>query len=379
MKKREKEAENLRILVVKTSSLGDILQCFCVVRYLNDYFPSVVIDWVVEEEYKDLLVAHPQIERVIPVATRRWRRSLFSKRTKREWMDMLVELRKRRYDCLFDLQGTVKSALLTKCAHSKEKVGFSWSAIPEWPAAWVLSHRYVDGKRENSTRLDHYLSVVEQHMGVLVEPTERREELSFVNLKVTQEEKKQVDHFVQKGSLPLFMVCIGSSWENKKLHHKSWMDFLHRILQAIDSSFVFCVGSEEEKREAASIAAIFGEKGKLLPTLSLPSWQYAMQKMDALISVDSSALHLCRTTHTPSFGIFGPSSANCYQRIEKSREGALPTFRGAFQGKCPYHLSFHTRCKRLRSCPTGDCVKKIDVDALFRDFLQFWKAHDRSI
>src|SRR5487761_2526081 len=101
----------MRILLVKTSSLGDVVHNLPVASDLRARFPEAGIDWVVEEAYADIPRLHPAISRVIPVALRRGRRSLLSAASWREMAAFRRELRSQAYDLVLDSQGLIKSGL----------------------------------------------------------------------------------------------------------------------------------------------------------------------------------------------------------------------------------------------------------------------------
>ncbi|MDR2240959.1 MAG: lipopolysaccharide heptosyltransferase I [Zoogloeaceae bacterium] len=107
------------ILLVKTSSLGDVVHNLPVASDIRARFPQACIDWVVEEGFADIPRLHPAIGRVIPVAVRRWRRAPFSAVTWREWRGFRQAARAGQYDLVLDTQGLIKSALLARQARGK--------------------------------------------------------------------------------------------------------------------------------------------------------------------------------------------------------------------------------------------------------------------
>lgn len=102
----------MRILLVKTSSLGDVVHNLPVVTDIRRHLPSAGIDWLVEEGFADIPRLHPGVNHVIPVALRRWRKGLFSAASWREFHRFRNQLRSRPYDLVLDTQGLIKSALL---------------------------------------------------------------------------------------------------------------------------------------------------------------------------------------------------------------------------------------------------------------------------
>lgn len=104
------------ILLIKTSSLGDVVHNLPVVSDIRARFPGARIDWVVEEAYRDIVGMHPGVHRAIPVALRRWRGNVLKPTHWREFGHFRHALSGMRYDCVIDTQGLIKSALLAQAA-----------------------------------------------------------------------------------------------------------------------------------------------------------------------------------------------------------------------------------------------------------------------
>ena len=122
------------ILLIKTSSLGDVVHNLPVVSDIRARFPHARIDWVVEEAYRDIVGMHPGVRRAIPVALRRWRGNPFKGAHWREFGQYRRALSGVRYDCVIDTQGLIKSALLAQAA-SGTRHGYSSSSAREPLAA----------------------------------------------------------------------------------------------------------------------------------------------------------------------------------------------------------------------------------------------------
>lgn len=122
------------ILLIKTSSLGDVVHNLPVVSDIRARFPRARIDWVVEEAYRDIVGMHPGVHRAIPVALRRWRGNPFKRAHLREFGQFRQALSGVRYDCVIDTQGLIKSALLAQAA-SGTRHGYAGSSAREPLAA----------------------------------------------------------------------------------------------------------------------------------------------------------------------------------------------------------------------------------------------------
>ncbi len=106
----------MKVLLVKTSSLGDVIHNLPVASDIHAAFPAAVIDWVVEESYACIPSLHPAVGRVLPVALRRWRYAFLGAAARAQIGAFGRELRRERYDAVIDTQGLAKSALIARLA-----------------------------------------------------------------------------------------------------------------------------------------------------------------------------------------------------------------------------------------------------------------------
>ncbi len=344
----------MKFLIVKTSSIGDIIQTFPVVEYLKAQSPDCTIDWVVEEEYASLVKAHPGISEVHVVATRRWKKSF----NLAELTQAIKLLKKTAYDVVFDLQGNTKSALWTFFAKAPIKVGFGRASVPEKPNLLVTNVKV--NVAPDLPIQERYLSVVQHYF-----KDERRFEFKGVQLRLTSDEEKALKTY-QNIEGRKIMVAFSSKWENKRLSFET----LLALLKQETGRYFFVCGTVEEKQVADTLAAHFPESTVVMG-LSFPLWQRVMGEMDLVISADSAALALCGTTSTPSFSFFGPTKASVYKPM-----GSHHTH---FQGSCPYDVEFAARCPRLRSCKTGACLKSVKGAELFSLSQQKFQRHPLGI
>lgn len=333
----------MRILIVKTSALGDIIHAFPTLDYLRKRFPDAVIDWVVEAPYAELLQAHPDIDHVITVDTKAWRRALLAPVTWQKIGYSKALLQQQPYDLVIDLQGNVKSGIITFLTKSSIKIGFGKSSAPEQINCLCTTHRY-DPPSGRNIRED-YLSLVHQHFHDTTPFTS-----SPVQLKAS---------LSQLPPLPsgrTVMVCPGSAWKNKQLLPETLQRLLERMNASSSCSFVFVWGNDHERAWCESLHRHFLKNSLILDRQPLPQLQAIMSKMDLVIAVDSLPLHLAGTTGVPTYSIFGPSLAVKYAPMGVQHH--------TFQGDCPYGRTFEKRCPILRTCPTGACMHDIPSDKL---------------
>lgn len=345
------------ILIVKTSALGDIIQSFPVLNYLKNRFPGVKIDWAVEENLAYLVSSHPLVDRTISIDMRGWKKKISRWNSWKQIMASLRFLRRQKYDWVVDLQGNCKSGLITFISKGNEKIGFGKHSVREWPNLLATNSKYEVDRRLN-IRLQ-YLQLVQKHCEDLQEPI-----IEGVSFHIHPDEEKQIP-FVDSSFLCI-LVCPGSKWANKQIEKTTLIDLLKKIGEKWNGFFYLVWGSEEEKMLCLEVQTHLTESSLVVDRLSLPVLQNFMNQVDLVIAVDSSALHLCGTTSTPSFSVFGPTSPEIFK--------PLGSHHFAFKGQCPYGKVFTKTCPILRSCPTGACIQSLQADELFSTFSTWWES-----
>jgi heptosyltransferase-1 len=331
----------MKILIIKTSSLGDIIQSFPALDYLRRKFPEAEIDWVVENPFLELVRANPQVSQVIPIETKKWRKNFFYHENRHQLFRFGKELRKKRYDLLFDLQGNLKSSAIVFFAHAKKKIGFGLNTVHEWPNVFFTSKR-VNPPRGKNIRED-YLGVVKGYFKDI-----SAHEIYPITLKLEPlQEQKLASLFANVQNKPT-LVCPSSAWPNKCLSEEMLIQLLKKIRR---NPYWFIWGNQKEREGALKLSACFSDS-MVLERLSLPLLQHVMARCQLVVAMDSLPLHLCGTTHTPSLSFFGPSSAEKF--------APLGHHHLALQGNCPYGEKFEKTCPKLRTCPTGLCLKMPD-------------------
>lgn len=135
----------MRVLIIKTSSMGDVIHTLPALTDAGNAIPGIQFDWVVEESLAEIPRWHPLVDRVIPVALRRWRKNIFSAETRLEWQQCRALLRARQYDLVIDAQGLLKSAWLVWIAKGK-RCGLDWQSAREPLASLFYQQQCAAGK-----------------------------------------------------------------------------------------------------------------------------------------------------------------------------------------------------------------------------------------
>ena len=119
-----------KILLIKTSSMGDVIHNLPVASDIRRAFPQAGIHWVVEENFAAIAALHPAVKQLIPVAIRRWRGSWFSSAVRAEKRLFKERLQQEEYDAVLDTQGLLKSALIARHAKGR-RCGYAWGSARE--------------------------------------------------------------------------------------------------------------------------------------------------------------------------------------------------------------------------------------------------------
>ncbi|NGX56001.1 MAG: Lipopolysaccharide heptosyltransferase 1 [Candidatus Anoxychlamydiales bacterium] len=351
----------MKVLIVKASSLGDIIQTLVAVDYLKNRKDVLGIDWAIDESYRDLINSLEIIDNAHIFNFKKLKR-IYKLKNIIDFFKFIKKLRKNKYDVVFDLQGNIKSALVTFLSKAKDKVGFSKKHARE--KLNVLSTNiHFDVKKDINIRLQ-YLSIVKRYF----KDISAIKLSKSINLKLNEIEKNKVDSISNNKKLNSdlkIMICPGSRWENKMLSLNTLKHFLNLLNENLNVSFLFVWGSEIEKQISSNLNKIFINNSIIIDKINIPIWHGLMNKMDLVVAMDSASLHLSSIADVKSYGIFGPTLANVLKPIGSDHL--------AYQGICPYNYKFQQFCPILRSCNTGACIKQIKYRDLYNNLINFLK------
>jgi heptosyltransferase-1 len=121
----------VRVLVVKMSSMGDVVHAQPVIADLRAHVPGATVDWVAEAPFAGIPAMNPGVSEVIPIAWRKWRRTLREPATRAAMRTFRDRLRAHRYDWVVDCQGLVKSAAVVRLARAAHRAGPAWGSARE--------------------------------------------------------------------------------------------------------------------------------------------------------------------------------------------------------------------------------------------------------
>ena len=316
----------MRILIIKLSSLGDIIHTLPSLSILREAFPNAHIDWVTEELGASLLSGHPYIDNVII-----YKRYIWPSYFKRGmWLRLIDEVRaflkdlRRQYDIVLDFQGLLKSGIITALAKGKREIGFKGKEFNYLFLKEKVPVNY------NEHAVIRYLRLIE-YLGIPIKKIEF-----------------PLPYNHKKWGIPKPFVVISplARWESKLWFKERWIA-LTKELEKIGYKVVF-IGSMKDEDYIGDICRDIPSAINLSGKTSLKELACLYREATLTISVDTGPMHLAAAVGTPVIALFGPTD---------------PNRTGPFGGghRVIYHGLPCQPCLK-RYCPTRLCLKAIEVE-----------------
>ncbi len=312
-----------RVLVIKTSSMGDIVHNMPVIADLRAARPDVVIDWIVEEAYADLVRMVRGIDRTIPVALRRWRRSPHRRATRDERRAFERALRAERYDVVLDTQGLVKSALIARRARLMPggvRAGFSFGLARE-PLARLFYHRgyAVDPRLHAIERMRALAAAVFGYPAATLGPPR-------FELDVPQFEFEWLAE-AESSTVGYVVLLHATARPEKAWPSERWIGLAELLCESgILPVLPWGNESEREAAEAIARAASVPPGALVAPRLSLTECAALLAGARGVVGVDTGLLHLAAAIDVPTVGLFGATPRWRYAPYWSPRAINLGTF-----------------------------------------------------
>ena len=272
-------------LIIRPSSLGDIVHALPIVHDLHQHRPGLAIDWVVEEPFTALVRLNRGVRRVITVALRRWRHRVLSRSTWRELGAFRHELVRERYDAVIDLQEQVKGALIAWLArgpvHGPDRV-----SVREPIATLLYRHTYridprqhlIDRCRRLAGRAFGYKPLGEPHFDLVAPP------------------------LASAPDAPYAVFLHATSRDDKLWPEAHWQALLEHVAGA-GLEAVLPWGDATESARSARIAA--GMTGAIVPPRrTLPELASLLSRATLVVGVDTGLTHFAAALGTPTVALF---------------------------------------------------------------------------
>ena len=292
----------MRVLVVKLTSMGDVLHLMPALSDLVAAHPKITIDWMVEDSFAEIPAWHPNVDRVISVSTRRWRKLKWQ--NFQQFTAFLKQLRATPYDAVIDAQGLIKSAVFARFAKLNKggfRAGYSGSSIKESPAA-KFYHRKADVARDQ-----HAIERLRQLFSLTFDYALSSDELNY---KVSLS-KPVID---QSNTIMLFH---GTTWATKHLPEKLWREIAD--LACEDGYKVKLAWGNDAERQRAEWIAQDRPDVSVLSRSSLSDLAHTISGIVGAIAVDTGLGHMAAALGVPCVSVYGSTNSALTGAVGKNQ------------------------------------------------------------
>ncbi len=336
----------MNILIVKLSAIGDVVHTLPSLADLRKLYPLAHITWVVEEASSDLLVGHPDIDRLLISKRKQWLRD-FTNPTRargalRETVAFLQTLRDRPYDLVIDFHGLFKSGLIVLLSGARRKIGYD--SMQELSGLF-LNEKIPEDMGKHA--VDRYLDFL-RHLGAKVgEPR--------FYIPVGEENRTRVDILLETEGIArgerFVAVSPVALWDTKLWEGKKFAMLCDRLVGELGLKTVLTGSSGDgilQRIEKAMTRPIANLGGKT----SLRDLAYLFGRAALVVTTDSGPMHIAAAAGTPVVALFGPTSP--------SRTGPYGKGHRVIRKEIDCSPCF------LKSCDVLTCMKEITVDEVFK-------------
>jgi heptosyltransferase-1 len=277
-----------RILIVRTSSLGDLVHMLPAMTDIARHVPGAEIDWIVEESFAEIPAWHPAVKNVIKVAHRRWRKAWFSAAVRQERSALKEQLRNTHYDIVLDMQGLLKSAWLVRQTKG-ERHGLDWKSARE-----PLASLFYD---------------VKHRVGFWQPAIIRQRELAAQTFGYQPDGPPDsgLQRFTHGISIEPYAVIMPSASRDDKLWlEEDWRTVFARLRMRGLSLRLLAGNAHETARAQKLIEGIEG--AHVLPKMGLTDIAHTLAAATVMVGLDSGLTHLSAALERPTVGIYCAST-----------------------------------------------------------------------
>lgn len=335
-----------RILLIKPSSLGDLVHALPVLHGLRQRYPEARIDWLAGSSFAPLVEGHPEVSEVIRFDRRRYGQMIRDPRIAVEFTAFCRELHRRNYDLVVDLQGLFRSGLMALATGAPVRIGFA--AARE--LGWVFYTHHLQAGPGNAHAVDRNYATARM-LGFADVP------VTF-DLAVTAAERRRADQILTGAGLPgrarFAAILPGARWETKRWPEDRFAELVDGLAEHQRLISVLLAGPDE----AAICVRIEGECRRPVTNLAsktaLRELVAVLERAAVVICHDSAPMHLAAALGRPLVCLLGPTNparTGPYSNSARILQTDLPCV--------PCYL------RRLSQCPHGHaCMASLEVESV---------------
>lgn len=283
----------MRVLLIKTSSMGDIIHTFPALTDAKKAVPNIEFDWLVEESFADIPVWHPAVREVKKVAIRRWRKNVFKAWRQGEYCQLRNWIKQQNYDLIIDAQSLFKSAWLT-CALPITTAGLASDSARDPFASVFFDKKY---------HVDKTLHAVERTRLLLSQALAYKKPATVgdYGLDKILIAKAAPQQFKQ----PYSVFLHGTTWPSKHWPEQEWRK-LAEYFNAQGQPVLLPWGNKIERERAQSLAQDL-ERVQVLDKMTVTQLAAIIVQAKSCVAVDTGLGHLTAALDVPCISLYGPT------------------------------------------------------------------------
>ena len=301
-----KQTEFTNIAIVKLSAIGDVVHALPVASALRERYPKARLSWIVQGKCQQILEGNPDLDDIIVFDKDRWLLELpYVHKTAsvlREIYRFGRSLRRAGFELAIDLQGLIKSGLITWLTGARVRIGFSADCCRE-PASARFTNWHVTPSASDVHIVDRYLSLIRE-LGADVE--HRR-----FKIHIPAEDHAYIARFLDRNKISdgcrLVVINPGAGWETKLWGEENYAALADRIISDLGGVVIFLWGPPELPMVKAIQKKMHQPSIRACPT-NLKQSLALMRRARLFIAGDTGPLHMAAALGIPCLGLYGPTS-----------------------------------------------------------------------
>lgn len=341
----------LNFLVIRLSSIGDIVHTLPAVAALGRSFPQAEISWLVEKRYASLLAGNPYVSRVLEVDTLSWRKRPFPVSFIGPLRDAWRTIRERPYSSTIDFQGLIKTGIFSFAARSQRRLGFAGPWLRE-PGAGVFYTQHVpaDGRQH----------IVELNLALVEYAGAKAGAWEFPLPSNDVDDATVVQQLASSGVGDFILISPGGGWKAKRWPPESYAALISRLAKEFQLDILLTGSPDERECIQAIIESAATSRARYFPA-NLVQYISLARRARLLIGGDTGPLHLAAAAGTPLVAIFDATDP----RNTPERNGPF--------NSADITVIDPKAVRGQRASKTRDFLRGIPVEAVFDATRERWK------
>ncbi len=302
------KTDNLSILIIRLSSIGDIFHAFTTLSDIKNTYPNASIDWLVDEDFLEIAKLSPLIDNLHSIPIKKWKKESKVKAIINliKWTrSFKIKYNNKKYDYVIDMHGLIKTAILTKCFNGKS-YGLNYNSAKEklW-ASFFYDHTYYVNR--NQVAIKRFRSLVGQILKL-----NYKDSFQFI---INTDKPK----FNLEG--PYILLLHGTSKEIKKWSLANWVDLISDLITTTHYKILITYSNSSEQNFVNDVnkalhnikknnSDLILENFIVLPTQPIQEFCSIINSASLIIGVDTGFTHLANLLHRPAIGIYKITNQN---------------------------------------------------------------------